>query len=145
MILGIGFRFSDHRSLRLRSLRSSGASSERAIETESEPKEKRGAPDRPPKSTIAPPPLRSHLPSLSIALFQPLAFSLFLSLSLSLSLSLPPFDPSTALLCLFCLYPSPDLSIRLSSPPVLPLYLTPTSHSQLVLGEHEYAPPRSCR
>ena len=66
-------------------------------------------------------------------------------LSLSLSLSLPPFDPSTALLCLFSPYPSPDLSIRLSSPPVLPLYLTPTSHSQLALGEHEYATPRSCR
>lgn len=90
---------------------------------------KHGAPDRPPKSTIAPP-LRSRLPSLSAALFLPTA------------LSLPPFGPSHAFSLLIHL--SICLSVYLR-PPVLPLYRTPTSRGQLALGEHEYATPRSCR
>lgn len=94
-ILSIGSRFFDRRSLRLLGLRSSRASSERAIETESEPKEKHGALDRPPKSTIAPPPLHFRLPSLSAALFQPPALSLSLFLP---SISPPPSYTSSLLI-----------------------------------------------
>jgi len=61
------------------------------------------------------------------------------------ALSLPPFDLSATLSCLFSPYPSSNLSIGLSPPPVLPLYRTPTSRGQLALVEHEYTTPRSCR
>lgn len=122
--------FSDRRSPRLLSSRSSGASSERAIETESEPKESTvlRIAHRSRRSLLL---SASHLPSLSAALFLPPA------------LSLPPFGPSAALSCLFPPYPSSNLSIGLSSPPALPLYRTPTSRAASALGEH--ATPRSCR
>lgn len=106
---------------------------------------KHGAPDRPPKSTIAPP-LRSHLLSLFLSLYLSLSLYLYPSISLPPFPSLPANGPlfsslriPPALPALFFPYPSPNRSICLSSPPVS-LYRTPTSAS-FALG----AAPRSCR
>lgn len=134
----------DPLATRFRLARALGASSERAIETESGPKESTVLRDRPPKSTIAPP-LRSHplSPSpfsLSLPLFPTstslLRFSFSLSapppLYISLSFSLPPFDPAGPRRSLLSLSLSRSVYLSISAVGLC-LYRIPTSNSGLSL------------